>query len=605
MFSRTGFSTNFWSGFTGIIFFVLTLFGVITYRFRETRCMTFHQFFEIRYSKGLRVFASVVNVFSGLINFGLVPAVGARFFVYFCGLPEILHCGGLGIPTYSVIMATLMSMSLYLALSGGQITVMVTDCVAAVISSFFYLIVAFFIIYAVSAAQMKTALLSGPPGDSYINPFDIGGRKEFNGWYMVIVLIFNLYIYRGSAWTQGFNAAAKTAHEGRMAGIIGGWRYYAPAAMTVLVSIGAFTMLHHPDFAAQRELAHQGLKNIHNPQLQTQMLMPIALGLLLAPGVKGAFCAIGLFGLLASQGVQLHIFGSTFLQDIILPLKKKPFSPKMHLLALQLSALGVGIFVFFFSLLYEPVDYLVLAVQLIGAIYLGGIGALVWGGLYWKKGTTAAAWTAMSLGTFLAITGNLLQKFWLQLYPFLIGVAGHGTVAHFLAGSPDKCPFDGNQMATTSAMAALVSYVVVSLLTCKEDFNMDQMLHRGKYRVEEGEEPVKTAFNLSKLIGIDEHYTANDKFLTFMTSLWTIFWQLVGIGILLWVLFIGKLSDQWWFGYTLYLGIYLPVVVAVITTIWFTIGTTRDIIDLFKTLRNVRRNDADDGTVKDHHNADD
>ena len=75
-FSKTGFSIGMWSAFTGIFLFLFTLFGIITYRFRETRCLTFHQLFEIRYSKGLRVFASVIASISGLIGFGLTPAVG-------------------------------------------------------------------------------------------------------------------------------------------------------------------------------------------------------------------------------------------------------------------------------------------------------------------------------------------------------------------------------------------------------------------------------------------------------------------------------------------------------------------------------------------------
>jgi SSS family solute:Na+ symporter len=88
VFSRTGFSLRFWDSITSVIFFFFGLVGLITYRFRETRALTFHQFFELRYSRGVRVFASFLNVFSGLFNFGLQPAVGARFFVYFCGCPS-------------------------------------------------------------------------------------------------------------------------------------------------------------------------------------------------------------------------------------------------------------------------------------------------------------------------------------------------------------------------------------------------------------------------------------------------------------------------------------------------------------------------------------
>ena len=344
MFSRTGFSLGFWGSFSSVVFFMLTLFGVVTFRYRETRCLTFHQFFEVRYSKGLRIFASFINIFSGLINFGLVPAVGARFFVYFVGLPERVTIASLTVPTFAVVMIGLMIASMLLALSGGQISVMVTDCIEALVSGVFYLVVAFFILSTLSITQVKQALLSGGPGNSFVNPFDIGGREDFNGWYIVLALIFNLAIFRGNAWNQGFSAAAKSAHEGRMASILGSWRGYAAGAMGTLIAIGAFTLLHHPDFAAQQALVGQGLANIETPQLRTQMTMPMALGVLLVPGVKGAFCAIGLFGLLASQGMQLHSYGSTLLQDVILPFRKTPMSPKAHLFTLRLSAICVGIF---------------------------------------------------------------------------------------------------------------------------------------------------------------------------------------------------------------------------------------------------------------------
>ncbi len=87
-FSQTGASMDLWNRFSSVVFFLFTLFGVISFRFRETRCLTFHQFLEVRYSKSIRILASSMNIFSALINFGLVPAVGGRFFVYFCDLPE-------------------------------------------------------------------------------------------------------------------------------------------------------------------------------------------------------------------------------------------------------------------------------------------------------------------------------------------------------------------------------------------------------------------------------------------------------------------------------------------------------------------------------------
>jgi SSS family solute:Na+ symporter len=408
VFSKTGFSLNFWNTARDIIFFFVAVFGLVVYRFRETRALTFHQFFEMRYSRGLRVFASFLAVFSGIFNFGVQPAVGARFFVYFCDLPRHMLIGPLHVPTYVVIMFVLMGISLYFALSGGQISVMITDCIEGVISGFFYLIIAIFIICTISVSQMHDALTSGVPGASFVDPFEIGGRQDFNGIYILLSIALSFYYYRGTAWQQGFAAAAKTAHEGRMAQILGNWRGYSYIAMSVLISIAAFTVLHHADFAPQQAMVRDGLETIENAQLRTQMSMPMALGAFLAPGVKGCLLSILLFGLLAAQGVQLHGHGSTILQDVIMPLRKKPFEPRAHVRWLKVTVFCVAAFACSFSIIFKPVDYLVMIVALIGAIYLGGIGFVVWGGLYWKRGTNAGAWTAMIIGSSLGVTFNIV-----------------------------------------------------------------------------------------------------------------------------------------------------------------------------------------------------
>ena len=112
MFSRAGCSLNFWNAFPGLLFFIFGLLGLVTYRFRETRVLTFHQLFEVRYSKNVRVLASFLNVFSGVFNFGVLPALAARFFVYFCGFPAHLTLLGATVPTFAVIMTGLMLLSL-------------------------------------------------------------------------------------------------------------------------------------------------------------------------------------------------------------------------------------------------------------------------------------------------------------------------------------------------------------------------------------------------------------------------------------------------------------------------------------------------------------
>jgi len=475
-----------------------------------------------------------------------------------------------------------------------------------VISAVFYLVVGFFIVYALSTGQMKTALLSGPPGASYVDPFDIGARADFGVGYLLLSFFLSLYFFRGNSWASGFAAAARSAHELRMAQILSTWRILTYGAMGVLVSIAAFTVLHCPDFAPQQHMVAEGVSGIDGVKMQGQMSLPLALGLLLAPGVKGAFFAILLMGVLASQGQLVHIYGSALLQDVILPLRKKPFTAKAHIFWLRAAIVGIAIFACVFSSLFKPADYLTMIVQLIGAIYLGGVGLVVWGGLYWKKGTTAGAYAALGLAAVLGIAFNIEQQMWVpfdRLMTSWFGTAGF--VGRFFAAHPEQSPVNDLQLAVLTAAVAGVAYVIVSLLTCREDFNLDAMLHRGKYRIV-AEDPLPGAGQkrswLSRLIDMDEHFTIGDKVLTVGTVAWTFFWKAVAVGAVLWTLFVRRLSPDWWFGYSMLTGVWLTLILGCVVTVWFLFGVTRDLRALVQSLRQAKRNDADDGTVKAHHN---
>ena len=89
-----GFALSWWGLSQGIIILAITMSGWVIYRFRMTRSLTLAQFFEKRYSRNFRIFAGIVAFFAGIINFGIFPAVGAQFFINYCGLPDSF----LGIP---------------------------------------------------------------------------------------------------------------------------------------------------------------------------------------------------------------------------------------------------------------------------------------------------------------------------------------------------------------------------------------------------------------------------------------------------------------------------------------------------------------------------
>ena len=102
MYYKCGFAVSFWHSLLLPISMVLGLVGFCTYRFRETKALTMGQFFEIRYSKSLRVVAAIIQSLSGIVNYAIFPAVGARFMIYFLDLPVYVNIFGLSISTFAL-----------------------------------------------------------------------------------------------------------------------------------------------------------------------------------------------------------------------------------------------------------------------------------------------------------------------------------------------------------------------------------------------------------------------------------------------------------------------------------------------------------------------
>src|SRR5258708_39224224 len=67
--NHSGFSVTWWSWLPQPILLVVAIFGFVIYRYRETRAMTLGQFYEIRYSRKLRLFAGFLGFFAVLLNF--------------------------------------------------------------------------------------------------------------------------------------------------------------------------------------------------------------------------------------------------------------------------------------------------------------------------------------------------------------------------------------------------------------------------------------------------------------------------------------------------------------------------------------------------------
>ncbi|HMP75154.1 MAG TPA: hypothetical protein PKE12_02545 [Kiritimatiellia bacterium] len=603
---KSGFAIGHWNNLAVPIWLFINLTGYIVYRFRETRAMTMAQFFEVRYSKRFRVFTGVLCYVSGIVNYGIFPAVAARFFIHYCGLPANLDLFGVEIPTFAALMAVFLGLALFIVLGGGHLTSMVTDCVQALFGYVIYFAIAVAILVLFRWEQIATALLDRPAGQSLLNPFDTGGLQDFNLAYVLISIVGSVYAYMAWQGNQGFNCAAVSPHEAKMGRILGTWRAGALYVMLALIAAAAYTFMHHPDFAPQAAAASAELAAIGDATLRTQATVPVVVSHFLPIGLIGAFAAVMLFLMISTDTTYLHSWGSILIQDVVLPLRKTPFTPEEHIRWLRWSIAAVAIFAFLFSLLFRQNDYILMFFSITGAIYLGGAGSVIVGGLYWSRGTSAGAWAAMIAGAVLGGGGLLLQQFW----PSVVGVlSGLGVGGEWLAAHGERFPVNGQWMWLYAFCAAIAAYVVVSLLTCRAPFNMERMLHRGAYaRAEDRPATATPAARhwLDRYLGVDREFSRGDRILSYSVFAWTMLTFAIWLAATLLNLSPRtRWTGEGWAAYFHVVGIWIPLGMGAVTSIWFSWGGIRDLRRLFRRLAEMRRNVLDDGRVVGHQNADD
>ena len=173
---------------------------------------------------------------------------------------------------------------------------------------------------------------------------------------------------------------------------------------------------------------------------------------------------------------------------------------------------------------------------------------------------------------------------------------------------PDKFPINSQEIYFIAMLTGVMLYVIVSLLTGKEQFNMERMLHRGKYR-RAGEEEViheeltwKTAYR--KILGINSQYTRGDRILSWSVFLYSMLWGFGSFVVLTIWNSISAWPDSWWANWFKIYNLVVPGIIAVVSTVWFTIGGAWDLRRLFQRLETKQEDHLDDGRVVGHVSAD-
>ncbi len=553
---------NYQSGFAGQWWYLLTpaagilvaLTGWGIYRFRETRAMTLGQLVGMRYGENARIFFGAVAFLAGVINMGIFPAVGAGFFIYFCGLPERFALAGFDISTTLVIIVLFESVAIAICFWGGQITVVVTDFFQALFLNAMLVAIVVVLVRIFTWEQFAEAYTSAANGDSLLHPFRADAASEF-GKTFFLIHVYYWMVYSVISWSPNSMqvSSARDAHEGRMMRVLLHVRNLAMMGLGLFVlPLAAFVLMHHPDFASQAATVDAAVSAIGNEQVRSQMLIPAAVAQMLPAGMLGALAGAVLFAIITTDDTYFLAWSSLLIQDVVIPLRGKPLTPKQHLWWLRGAVLLVALFVVTFSSFFNQVDNIFMFMDISASLYTGAAGVVLLGALYWRRGTTAAAWATMIVGLSLSAAG-------------------------FVYRSLDPSFLDGRIMAFWVSIVCIVVYVVVSLMGAQE-FDIERLLQRGRERYQPSRSDrilipciyALVALFLVAHFGVDVYNLSYDV----PASSWLSFWRkylvvMFGLG-------------------TLFL-------------VWITWGGFRDLFRLFRSLGASRSgpvDETDDGRIE-------
>lgn len=679
---QVGYALTFWEYLTVPVGIIMGLTGYCIYRFRETRSLSIGQFLEMRYNRPLRIVAATIRTISEMVVNAIGPAVAANFFIYFLGLPHEVTLFGVALPTFVLIVGLSLCMCMVVIWPAGRISLLISDALQGLMSYPIFVIIAGYIFLHFGWHDtIGPVMMDRVDGESFINPFDIEQLRDFN-IFALMVTIMGSILNRASWIGNDTTTCGRTPHEQKMANILGTWRSLYSGLMMLLVAVMIIALMTHAKFAqpaheirteliqkvvqeavadpALRTQLEYDLASVPVPQQQIgvdaplsqqhnmdtpymdaarerlagtpegnleyqkfrtlyhQMMLPVALKNLLPTGLMGLFLLLMVMLLLSTDDSRVFNASSTIVQDIIVPFRKEPFTPKQHLLIIRLCSVAVCIFFFVVSIFFVQIDYIIMFTTIMTALWLGGAGPIMIFGLYSRFGNTVGAFCSLIFGSGLSLAGLLLQRNWAEtVYPWMDARGWSVPVGHFLESVSHpfnpyimwkmdavKFPINSYELYFMAMVSGILAYIIGSALTQRKPYNLDRLLHRGVYDVAgEYKAPFKWSLRnaAQKLVGITPEYTRGDKIITWSVFGYAIVYKfgLCFIAVLVWNM-ISPWPVEWWSEYFFITSLVVTGILGIVSTFWFLIGGIIDMRKLFSDLAARIDNPLDNGMVEGH-----
>jgi solute:Na+ symporter, SSS family len=406
---KAGFAAFAAAAISGLVMIVVGRTGLIISRFRTMKLMTVPEYFELKYSRGLRILTGFLVALGGILNMGVFLRIEGEFLTIVSGIDA----------RYLVaVMTAILVLELIYTVLGGMVSVVITDFIQYILLSVATILVT---VYAVAHAGWgniveKVTTVLGPAGfDPLISP-------KLGITFLVWQVLFWFSLHTCWQTTAMRVFSTKSAELSKRVMTWTGFIFLGRGMMPMLWGLAALTL-----FGTGAPMA-DGIPTpiVNGRALQPLEAMPAMLAQILGPGIRGIVVAGMLAATMSVNSSYLLGWSAVISQDVILPVRRAlgrgPLSSRKQILVNRLANLFVSLFVMFWGLWYQLPGTVYLYLNITGTIFLAGAFVCVIGGLYWKRTSITGGYLAMIFGA----GGAIIPYFFLHWGENLTGFAAFG-----------------------------------------------------------------------------------------------------------------------------------------------------------------------------------
>jgi SSS family solute:Na+ symporter len=373
------------AGFSGFIIGILAMVaysavgktGFIIEGLRRRGVMTIPEYYEVRYSRSVRLIGGTILFLGGVLNMGIFLKFDGIF------LSEVMGFGE------GALLATMTAMLLIViayTILGGMFSIVITDFMQFVVLSIGMLVATVAVLLHVTPESMSIAV-SANLGVAGVDPFH---NPRF-GWTFV-VWIFVSSLAAGALWQPGTSKAlaSESPAVAKKVFFWTGLTFAGRAMVPMLWGVAA--------------LAYFG------PGQAGAAAMPRLLGQIVPTGLLGLLVAGMLAASMSTYSAYLLAWSSVLTRDVIACSRPQDFSERTTVTMTRIAAGIIGVFLLVFGLWYKIPDTAFQYLYVTGAMYTSGALGCVAAGMYWPKANNAGAYASLILGAIAPAGFLFLEK---------------------------------------------------------------------------------------------------------------------------------------------------------------------------------------------------